>query len=45
MGKTQYPQKFRDEWLVESIFKDWLLKIEDNDTKTCNLLVDFARLK
>jgi len=30
MGKTQYPQKFRDEWLVHSSFKDWLIKIEDD---------------
>lgn len=33
MGKTQYPQKFRDEWLMESSFKSWLLKIENNTTK------------
>jgi hypothetical protein len=33
MGKTQYPQKFREEWLIDSSFKSWLLKIDNNNTK------------
>lgn len=33
MPKVQYPQKFRDEWLNEKCFKDWLLKIENDLSK------------
>jgi len=33
MDKLQYPQKFRNERLLESSFKSWLLKIENNNTK------------
>lgn len=36
MGKTQYTQKFRDEWLVDALFKDWLVKIElDRNKARC----------
>lgn len=28
MGKAQYAQKFREEWLNDKLFKDWLVKIE-----------------
>jgi len=34
MGKPQYLQKFREEWLTEKLFKDWLLKIENDSSKT-----------
>lgn len=33
MGKTQYSQKFRDDWLNEKCFKDWLLKLETDFSK------------
>lgn len=33
MGKTQYAQKFRDEWLTNPSFKVWLLKIDNNNSK------------
>jgi len=34
MSKPQYLQKFREEWLTEKLFKDWLLKIENDNSKT-----------
>lgn len=34
MGKPQYSQKFREEWLTDKLFKDWLLKIENDSSKT-----------
>jgi len=27
MGKVQYIQKCREEWLTDPLFKDWLVKI------------------
>lgn len=33
MGKVQYLQKFRDEWLNDKMFKDWLLKLESDSSK------------
>ncbi|XP_015377124.1 PREDICTED: uncharacterized protein LOC107171397 [Diuraphis noxia] len=33
MGKTQYTQKFREEWLTDPLFKDWLMKIELDQNK------------
>ncbi|CAI6357819.1 unnamed protein product [Macrosiphum euphorbiae] len=36
MGKTQYTQKFREEWLTDALFKDWLVKIElDRNKARC----------
>lgn len=31
----QYPQKFRDEWLRDNIFKDWLVKVDDSTKGRC----------
>lgn len=33
MGKPQYIQKFRKDWLLNSLFKEWLLAVEGYDTK------------
>jgi len=30
MGKVQCPQKFEDDWLQDSLFKDWLVKNNDS---------------
>eukprot|EP00102_Acyrthosiphon_pisum_P022258 XP_016659468.1 PREDICTED: uncharacterized protein LOC107883625 [Acyrthosiphon pisum] len=35
MGKVQYPQKFKDDWLHDSHFKDWLVKNDDTSTGRC----------
>ncbi len=35
MGKVQYPQKFKDDWLKDSIFKDWLVKNDDTSKGRC----------
>jgi len=31
----QYPQKFRDEWLNEKLFKNWIVKLEDTTKARC----------
>ncbi|XP_022167837.1 uncharacterized protein LOC111031991, partial [Myzus persicae] len=33
MGKPQYTQKFRKEWLQNTLFKDWLVAVEGDDCK------------
>ncbi|XP_026805976.1 uncharacterized protein LOC113549028 [Rhopalosiphum maidis] len=33
MGKPQYTQKFRNDWLNNKQFKDWLIEVEDDETK------------
>ena len=33
MSKKSYGQRFRDEWLNDPRFKDWLRKTEGNDMK------------
>lgn len=33
MGKPQYTQKFRKEWLNNKLFKDWIIEIEGDVTK------------
>jgi len=35
MRKVQYPQKFKDDWLHDSLFKDWLVKNDDTSTGKC----------
>jgi len=31
----QYPQKLRDEWLSEKIFKNWIVKLDDVTKARC----------
>lgn len=33
MGKPQYTQKFRKEWLLNTLFTDWLVAVEGDDCK------------
>ena len=33
MGKPQYSQRFRNEWLNDARYKQWLMKVEGNDSK------------
>jgi hypothetical protein len=33
MGKLQYTQKFRKEWLQNTLFKDWLVAVKGDDCK------------
>jgi hypothetical protein len=37
MGKPQYTQKFRNDWLNNKQFKDWLIEVEDDETASVTL--------
>jgi hypothetical protein len=46
MEKVQYPQKFKYDWLLDNLFKDWLVKNDDTSKgryKFCKCVVNAKR--